>query len=261
MVFSFFINKGWENHRLNRFHINLLKRYIGGFDEVIFCIIIDDINDHETILSFETAIINLGVKNIQFKIYENTNFRESLVYKKEIVDKMSKLDGCTFFGHNKGISYIEQTEDMYKWVAALYYFNLEVGLINYNMNGDCFYGGLKCYNIRLEDYDENAAGVLPKYNWFYCGTFFWGKYQEIYYLLKNMGREIPPMMSRWFDEMFPGNILESKWGTSYGNVGADSAIIYSNGENIDNYLHFLYKDDTWVCDDFYSFYNEVISEI
>jgi hypothetical protein len=76
-----------------------------------------------------------------------------------------------------------------------------------------------------------------------------------------MGREIPPMMSRWFDEMFPGNILESKWGTSYGNVGADSAIIYSNGENIDNYLHFLYKDDTWVCDDFYSFYNEVISEI
>lgn len=260
MVFSFFLDNGWKESFVNQLHLRLLRKYIRDFDEVIFCIITDDINDIDNILALEREIISLYPKNITFKIYENTNYRESLVFRDEIVNKMKDLDGLTFFGHNKGISYENPDEGVFKWVAALYYFNLEVGLVNFDLNGDCFYGGLKSTNIRLEDYEENATGVLPKYGWFYCGTFFWGKYQEIYHLLKNKNIEIPPMMSRWFDEMFPGNILESKWGETYGRCVADKGIIFGRGENIDEYIMYTYKNYEWVYNDFIDFYNNVMKE-
>lgn len=260
MVFSFFLNNEWKESFVNQLHLRLLKKYIRDFDDVIFCIITDNVDDNNTITSLEKEIVGLNPKNIQFKVYENTNFRESLVFKNEITDKMKELDGLTFFAHNKGISYVETDEGVYKWIVALYYFSLEVGLINFNLNGDCFYGALKSYNISLEDYEEDATGVLPKYGWFYAGTFFWGKYQELYHLLKANGTEIPPMMSRWYDEMFPGNVLEHKWGMTYGRYGADSMIVYDKGQNIDDFILHTYKNDRWVYEDFINFYNNVMKE-
>jgi hypothetical protein len=237
----------------------LLSRYINNFDEIIFCIIPNDETDLTTIKWLEQKIVEICGKSISFKIYKNTNYRESYVFLKEIVEKMSDLDGLTFFGHNKGISYSEVTEDTLKWITALYYFNLEVELPNNNMNGCCFYGALKSKDIFLEDYTPESDIVLPKYNWVYCGTFFWGKYQEISNLLKNMGREIPNMCSRWFDEMFPGNILEHYWGRTYG--GCDVSKMLVLGNNIDAYILETYKDNEWVYDEFINFYNFITDEI
>jgi hypothetical protein len=125
------------------------------------------------------------------------------------------------------------------------------------MNGDCFYGALKCINIFLEDYTERSAIVLPKYNWVYCGTFFWGKYQEVANLLNNMGREVPKMYSRWFDEMFTGNILEEFWGKSYLDRCADRMLAWSS--NIDEFILTTYNGEEWVYNNFIEFYNYIMS--
>lgn len=256
LVFSFYLSENSLSNIINRLHLTFLKRYINNFDEIIFCIIPENGLDISYIIELEKKVITFTHKNIEFKIVENTNYRESLVFKKEIVDKMKMLDGLTLFAHNKGISYSNVTEDTLKWITAMYYFNLEVELPNNGLNGLCFYGALKSKDIYLEDYTENSAVVLPKYNWVYCGTFFWGKYQEINNLLKNMGREVPEMYSRWFDEMFPGNVLEEFWGHCYGGVDISRKMVLGN--NIDDYILSTYTGNEWVYDDFINFYNHIM---
>ena len=258
LIFSFYLSECSLSNSVNKLHLKLLSRYINNFDEIIFCIIPESGLDSFFIYELEKAVIEFTHKNIEFKIVENTNYRESLVYKTEIVDKMRDLDGLTLFGHNKGISYSDVTEDTFKWIVALYYFNLEVELPNNDMNGMCFYGALKSTNIYLEDYTPNSAVVLPKYNWFYNGTFFWGKYQEVFNLLKNIGREIPEMCSRWFDEMFPGNVLEEYWGSCYGECCASKNMI--TGDNIDSFLYQTYKGEEWVFYNFLDFYNFIMGD-
>lgn len=256
LVFSFYLDENTFNSKVNKLHFGLLKKYINEFDEIIFCIIPKNGVDGYFINELQKTIINFTHKNIVFKIVENTNYRESLVFKKEVVDKMSKLDGLTFFGHNKGISYTDVTEDTLKWITALYYFNLGVELPYNGLNGKCFYGALKSKDIFLEDYTERSDVVLPKYNWIYCGTFFWGKYQEIDNILKNMGRSVPGMYSRWFDEMFPGNVLEEFWGSCYGECDVSRKLVLGN--NIDEYIASTYEGNEWVCSDFYEFYENIL---
>lgn len=251
LVFSFYLDENAFEKQVNNLHFKLLKRYINIFDEIIFCIIPNIDVDSKHINQLQKTILDFTHKDITFKIVENTNYRESLVFKTEIVDKMMELDGLTFFGHNKGISYADVTNDTLKWILAMYYFNLEVELPSNGLNGRCFYGALKSKDIFLEDYTERSAVVLPKYNWVYCGTFFWGKYQEISNLLKNMGREIPGMYSRWFDEMFPGNVLEEFWGSCYGECDVSRKMVLGN--NIDEYLQITYEGNEWVCDNFNEF--------
>lgn len=258
LVFSFYLDEYSFENEVNKLHFKLLRRYINEFDEVVFCIIPNSSVGLNTINTLQKIILNFTHKDVTFKIVENTNYRESLVFKNEIVDKMSELDGLTFFAHNKGISYPIVTIDTLKWILAMYYFNLEVELPSNGMNGKCFYGALKSKDIFLEDYTERSAVVLPKYNWVYCGTFFWGKYQEIANLLKNMGREIPGMYSRWFDEIFPGNVLEEFWGSCYGECDVSGKLVFGN--NIDEYLQVTYEGNEWVCDNFNEFCKKLLND-
>lgn len=257
MIFSFYLDENFLDKEVNKLHFKLLKRYINSFDDIVFCIIPQQGLDTSVITRFEKTIINFTHKNITFKVYENTNYQESLIFKKEIAENMENLDGLTFFGHNKGISYSNITENTLKWITALYYFNLEVELPQNNLNGLCFYGALKSRDIYLEDYTERAAIVLPKYNWVYCGTFFWGKYQEIANLLENMGRKVPGMYSRWYDEMFPGNILEEFWGGCYGGCDVSRKLVL--GDNLEEYLNATYEGNEWVCYDFHNFYEKILN--
>jgi hypothetical protein len=257
LVFSFFLNKDSQIKILNRLHIKLLARYIKRFDEVIFCIIVDDKDMNDLIEWIENEIIKIYDGNISFKIYENTNYRESYVFNEEIVKKMKDLDGLTFFAHNKGVSYDYITEETLKWVTSLYYFNFEIMLPYDDLNGVCFYGALK-NNITIDDYEKNSPIVLPKYNWVYMGTFFWAKYQEVFYLLKKLGREVPIMTSRWFDEMFPGNILEMEWGATYENPKALKILI--DGQNIDEFVKVAYGHIDGLYEEYINFHNSMIDD-
>ena len=257
LIFYFYIKDNWIENITNRIHLLCLKHYAHIFDEAVFVISVDDINNYELIHSFEMAVLDLGfTPNISFKIVENTYLREARTFYDLIAKKLEEYDGITFFGHNKGISYTDVTEDTLKWITALYYFNLGVELPYNGLNGKCFYGALKSKDIFIEDYTERSDVVLPKYNWVYCGTFFWGKYQEIDNILKNMGRSVPGMYSRWFDEMFPGNVLEEFWGSCYGECDVSRKLVLGN--NIDEYIASTYEGNEWVCSDFYEFYENIL---
>lgn len=53
MVYSFYVNDDSFEHPINKLHFKLLERYIHKFDEVIFCIIIDDRERYDLIQRIE----------------------------------------------------------------------------------------------------------------------------------------------------------------------------------------------------------------
>lgn len=254
MIFSFYINDESFDHRINKLHFKLLKRYIHLFDEVIFCIIIDDRERYDLIQRIEQFVISIFHKKLTFKIYDNTNYRESLVFYHEIATQMENLDGVTFFGHNKGISDTDPIETIEMWVAAMYYFNLEFPLPYNDLNGFTFYGSLKTDNI-------DASGIAvrenleQKYPWVYCGTFFWGKYQELDRVCKRLNRTIPKLTNRWYSEMFPGEMVETQYGRTYKEYYIDKQLVIAG--NIDLFIQSMLYDEPEDYNAFITFFKEV----
>lgn len=257
MVYSFYVNDDSFEHPINKLHFKLLKRYIHKFDEVIFCIIIDDRERYDLIQRIEEFVISIFHKKLTFKIYDNTNYRESLVFYNEIATQMENLDGVTFFGHNKGISDTDPIETIKMWVAAMYYFNLEFELPYNDLNGFTFYGSLKTNNI-------DSLGITirdnlaQKYPWVYCGTFYWGKYQELDRVCKRLNRTIPALTNRWYSEMFPGEMVESQYGSCFKEYYIEEQLVISG--NIDLYIKSTLYESPEEYEAFIKFFNEVTEE-
>lgn len=255
MVYSFYLEEGSFEHRINKLHFRLLERYINKFDEVIFCIIVDDKENKSLIKKLQLKIINMYPGNITFKIYDNTNYRETYVFYHEIATKMDTLDGLTFFGHNKGISDVDPIETIEEWVASMYYFNLEHELPCKGLNGFLFYGALKSADINI--YFHNIDVLGTKYKWCYCGTFYWGKYQDVYKALKRKGEEIPQLTNRWYDEMFPGELFPQNYGLTYEAFYMPNEMVYQG--NIDEYIKGTYCYHPQIYYDFKKWYEELMS--
>ena len=211
MVYAFYYSDDISIQTINEIHFKILERYINIFDEIVFCIIIDNINNKEVIREIEKRVISIRNGDVIFKIYENSNYRECDVFYNEIVLKMKDLHGMTFFGHSKGSGVLDKIEETVAIVTALYYFSLENVE---NIEKYPFYGSLKMINNSPSWY------IGPKYMWFYVGTFFWGDYQRIYYEKNNM----PLYSSRWFDEMFPGNLYSHEECGSFCEEYIDATI-------------------------------------
>ena len=251
MVYSFYINDKSFEHPINQLHFKLLERYIQHFDEVIFCIIIDDRERYDLIQRIEEFVISIFHKKLTFKIYDNTNYRESLVFYNEIAKKIETLDGCTFFGHNKGISDDLSERDIKMWVTALYYFNFENEIPE--LNGFMTYGALK--GTDLSDIHLRRE-LLPKHKWFYCGTFFWAKYQEVHRYCVINDIKLPLLRNRWYSEMFMGELMTHDYGLSYGGYytiecGAGGRI------KMDDYFKMLFWNNEKLYDDFITFFNYI----
>lgn len=197
LVFAFYYSENEEIKKYNELHFKMLERYINIFDEVIFCITIDDINDIKSINEIQKRVISFRNGGVTFKVYENTNYRETNVFYNEIFLKMKDLYGATFFAHSKGRGIIETTEETISFIVAAYFFSLE------NINDVCnfpFYGSFLMKN------NSPMKNKGTKNMWFYVGTFFWGNYQQIYNEKKN---KFPVFSTRWFDEMFPGELYDA----------------------------------------------------
>ena len=256
MIYSFYVNDDSFEHPINKLHFKLLERYIHKFDEVIFCIIIDDRERYDLIQRIEEFVVSIFHKKLTFKIYDNTNYRESLVFYNEIVKQMSHLDGLTFFGHNKGVSDDDiEIEKVEEWVSALYFFNLEYELPNNDLNSGFFYGALKSADINGGIVRDT---LIPKNRWYYCGTFFWCKYQELYEYCNKNSIDFPLFTNRWYDEMFPGNLLGQERGVTYGNFYILRCACL--GDNIDEFLRETYGAAPYIYDEFITFYKKIIRE-
>jgi hypothetical protein len=125
LIFSFYLTNDNLYDEINQLHLRLLSRYLWLFEDVIFCIIVDDNVEYKVIKELQKIVLGISYRNITFKIYENTNYRESYVLYNELATKLKELDGLTFFGHNKGISDTFGVENTKLWIAALYFFLLK----------------------------------------------------------------------------------------------------------------------------------------
>lgn len=197
LIYSYYHSDKNETVFINKIHLKMLKRYINIFDEVVFCIIIDNVNDINAIKNIELNILKIYNKNITFKVYENNNYRETSVFYNEIFTKMNSLNGLTFFAHTKGQSEMESYEEAIAFILGSYFFSLEN--ID-NISTYPFYGSFKMIN----NYPLPSRG--NKYEWFYVGTFFWGDYMRIYSENKN---NFPLFSTRWFNEMLPGDLYNN----------------------------------------------------
>jgi hypothetical protein len=59
LVFYFYITRENVNSEVYRVHYACLEKYIGIFDEVLFVISVDDVNDFELINSFEHRLTDI----------------------------------------------------------------------------------------------------------------------------------------------------------------------------------------------------------
>lgn len=240
LVFAFYYSKDNDIKMYNEIHFKMLEKYINIFDEVIFCITIDDINDYKSINEIQRRIVSFRNGPITFKIYENTNYRETNIFYNEIFLKMKDLYGLTFFAHSKGKGLLENIEEIVGFITASYFFSLE----NINeVNKYPFYGSFKMIN------NSPMSRKGNKYMWFYVGTFFWGDYQRIY---KEKNGKFPKFSTRWFNEMLPGELYNAEECGSLFNNFIDATIkpsgpfdliyrIYGENELYNEYCELYYK--------------------
>ena len=59
LIFSFYLTNDNLYNEINQLHLKLLSRYINRFDESIFCIIVDDDINQETIKDLQKQILNI----------------------------------------------------------------------------------------------------------------------------------------------------------------------------------------------------------
>lgn len=156
-----------------------------------------------------------------------------------------------FFAHNKGTTNILKypKEEIYTWVIAMYYYNLEfmeeVTNALYNKN-------YISYGTFLTQNDESEH--LTKNGWYYIGTYYWincVKLKEYMYINNIV---MPKMGDRFYAEEFLSNIYGS-WplalAASHNSAYLINCTDYYNHTR--EYLNWLYPND----EGYNSFYKEI----
>ena len=207
LVYHLYLYDGCFDSKIYKLHLQCLHHYAHIFDEAIFVLTLDEVNNENLIKLAKNTILDIFfTKDIKFIVRENTTYREAATFFEEIVSKLDKLDGITFFGHIKGagnqFNPDVNMDEVYTWVTAAYFLNLEYmwEVEWYLVSSPSFstYGALKCY---WEDV-ENI------HHWLYSGTFFWLNCQRVSGVTKKKNIPIPPLNNRYCAETFCGNILE-----------------------------------------------------
>lgn len=266
LIYHFYVGKDFENNPIYKEHQYLLKKYSDIFDEALFVISTDNINDKDRLKEVKRFLLECNFKNIEFRVEENNSYYEVATFEKYILNKLDTLDGMTFFAHTKGTNdYYEADKDkdaVLKWVFALYYLSLnfykESEKIMFGSNASCcFYGGLlTCYN------DKTATDKhFPKNKAMYVGTYYWLNGREIYYVHKN---ELPEVYNRFYAENFPGNICcphdFELYSHDYKMIdGTKAGNIFSSEKDCDVYIKALLNEEE--ASVFEKEYNEMKKEI
>ena len=191
LVFHFWIPviKTQFYHDINNIHLECLKRFIDRFNESVFVLACDDIKD-DYIDFIKEKIYEMKPKgDLYIKVIENNVLlREAITFNDEIMHKLDKLDGVTFFAHNKGTSRYGSLynkfiggwfEPLLFWITSMYYVSLnDIIEVVRRLNKMKTYvlGPMLVYNSN-ESYD--FYGI----KWFYSGSFQWIQTQRLYGLL------------------------------------------------------------------------------
>lgn len=231
LVFSFYIYSGWENTFSNKIHLAYLKNFHDVFDSAVFIVVCDNVDDDELISGFEKAIIDIGFVNVEFRVRQNTLFREAKPFYDEVVSKFGDLDGMIMWGHNKGVSniYFEKAW-LFNWLSIMYYGT--VGLISDAEKKfvENYYGGEKYfYGAPLVVDKNNPSGS------FYGGGFFLMNPGSIEKEMKKIGKQFPKLSNRSYVEEFPGAMFNTDRLGSFRD-----SVIFKNYSDF-----YSYNDNDW----------------
>lgn len=203
LVFSFYIDENY-NDEINKIHFNCLRHFKNCFNEADISFIVNDNYDNNSLLDAEKFFLSIFVgKNVSFSVIENNEFRESKVFYNKIATRLKDED-IIFFGHNKGISNVFKfdREQIYQWVAAMYYFSLfDMKDVQARLVNEKYYS----YGSFLTKNDEPER--CNKYGWYYIGTFFWLNCKKLWQYMENNEIKLPELYDRFYSEEFLGNII------------------------------------------------------
>lgn len=237
LVFHFYTFEGFRDNEAIKLHLNCLKYYSDIFDNALFVISVDDVNNTELIKETEHAIIDCGFKDVRFKVVENDVYREAKTFKVEIMDKLTSYEGITFFGHTKGVSNMSikevNKESVLKWIAGMYFLNLhfvdEAENLLIGQFRTCFYGAYKVISKKVEN----------KNNTWYAGTFFWVNTNRLANNIKQRKIEIPNLHDRGYAEFVTGelDVLGSHgwlylFPFNYNEAGSRLSFLLDNDEEV-----------------------------
>ena len=204
LVFHFYCDNDYKSNRAIKIHLQCLKHYSSIFDEALFCICVDDLDNTDLIQSIEHDIIGCGFNDIRFKLVKNTSYREAKTFYDEIATKINELYGITFFGHTKGytnyknLPYGADIENLDTWITGLYFLSLsdlddvKNRLLGPPMNS--FYGSFLSYCKEIDL-------IL------YSGTFYWINAPSLNDKIKN---NIPLLDNCTYAENFLSKIFKYK---------------------------------------------------
>lgn len=249
-------------------HFYFLERYKDIFDKVEIILSTDDIFENEDVLDwYKQKFINIfGIEKCSIESIENNiELRDAIVYKNYFVKRMEEYkDDLLFFSQSKGLANIgfdnKPIINIYEWVAAMYYFNLENfedKIKNELINDFITFGTLY---IKIHNHEENTT--LNDYyrfsqtKWIYSGSFQWinvGKLID-YIEEHNINLDRLAIMQRFFSEDFLGHIVPHDLCG-----GRKTGQFYDDYKQISKHLKDLYTSDEYL--EFYNLFNEAIKKI
>ncbi|MBP5724907.1 MAG: hypothetical protein J6X18_15200 [Bacteroidales bacterium] len=206
LVFSFYVFDGFEDNEAIKLHLKCLKKYSNIFDNAKFVISIKDTSNIGMIKKAESMITECGFKNLEFKVKQNDCYCEARTLKDEILDKIDTFEGLTFFAHTKGVTNVTnkeiKKESVLKWVAGMYYMNLNFieeveSCLIYHF--DCsMFGSYKVVSDKIENKNRR----------WYAGTFYWINTNRLSNNMKNRGIEMPKLHDSGYAEFITGELDE-----------------------------------------------------
>jgi len=261
LVFHFFIAKDWRTNPIYKIHFNCLDYYKECFDEAYFALSLEDPNDIDSLYEVKQKLVDIfrALDKIEFERVPNTDFCECPTFKSQIAERIGK-DDFVFFAHTKGVMNIKEFEKdkVYQWICGLYYFSLNeqkqdkgfLDRIFINNTHFISYGSFK-----LQFYLKHKT--FNKYEWYYCGTFFWINSKRLSDYIRINETKLPEMSDRFYSENFLGNIyplIENNpvFPGSYEIKGTDFQFLqYNKPVSIDAipyYIEFLLRTEEEIKD-------------
>lgn len=187
-------------------HINNIKKYNNIFDGYKLCYMTKIQGSDELLKQTKKELDKYFDKVI---IVENDSENRETRYFIPMLEDLFKnadKDSITFYGHSKGSKLVTQKQPVLNWSKSMYYFNLDsiwLDDILEHLKQDQY----KCAGIFKDVNDHyKFLDADPRCKWWYQGTFFWFKQEEIFKLTN--WRDI--YMSRWGTESFLGAYIDEK---------------------------------------------------
>ena len=260
LIFHFYANKEWKTNPAYLIHKYFLRKYACIFDDAVFVISVDDVNDWELIRTVECFLIDCNFPSIKFVVEKNTMLYEVETFNKYVIQQIDKLDGLTFFAHSKGtLDYNNpkmNKDAVLIWIASLYYLSLEFykeAEWGAYTAGSCFFGG------PLVKHGENSGINSSKNGFMYSGTFYWLNCKEIY---DKFFGNFPEIKNRYYAENFPGNLCRpynyEAYSHNYMMINRDKCgvNITDSKEAAFNYIKCLLKENGEI-EAFLNVYNDL----